>query len=451
MGSLASMSILKHLRRIEILAFLERRDFRFLAAAYFICKASDAVYYFAFSRILLEEIVWRGDSPPALTIGSVIVATTYPLLFMPPLAGVLADRLDRKSLMLFSLVARVPILAALMVVGHAFGLTELDLAVAGILLTSAGQLFYPARAAMVPSLLTRRELVAGNASLTAGWQPIDLAGATAAGLLVAAMGGLNALGLARAAYAVAALLILGMNAPGQAERRAGIGKAVRPYARPVAMVKVAMRDVAISVYFMIRHPLLRAIAIVEVLYSALFSSVLLIGVVQFINEFPGAGLDAFNLFRDVWGVWILLTLPAVPWLARRFGDGKMSLLAFAAMGVVLGLLPIVGLRWQALVLAALLGVLSAGMLPLHSVLQAETPDCLRGRVLANIVMIEMLARGSTAALLTVLIELTSATPIFLATGLAIFISGVALLAVKDIREIHLAAPERLTTNSQLPA
>lgn len=440
MGTFAYTPLLTLIRRVEILAVLERRDFRYLAAAYVISKAGDAVYYFAFSRILFEELIWRENSLPWLTAGSVIAATTFPLLFAPPFAGVLADRVNRKSLMLFSLVARLPVLATLMVVGHALGLTALELAVAGIVLTSVGQLFYPARAAMLPSLLTRRELVAGNAALTAGWQPIYLAGATAAGILVAAVGGLNALGAVGAAYAVAALLILGMNAPEQSERCSAIGNAVRPYVRPMALVWVAIRDVAIAVYFMLKHPLLRTIALAELLFSVLFSTAFLIGVAQFIDAHPGAGLDAFNLFRDVRDVWFLLALFAAPWLARRLGDGRMSLLAFAAIGVVSGMLAVVGLQWQALVLAALLGVLTACMLPLHSVVQAETPDYLRGRVIANLVTLEMLAMGGSATLLLALIELTSAAPVFLATGLAILVSGVGLLCFKEIREIRLAAP-----------
>lgn len=440
MRSFANTSFLRYLRRVDILAVLERRDFRFLAAAYVICKTGDAVYYFAFFRILFDEIVWRAGSEPLLPAGSVIAATTLPLLFMRPLAGVLADRLNRKSLMLFSLVARVPILAALVVVGHALGLTNLDLAVAGIVLTSVGQLFYPAREALLPNLLPRRELVAGNAALTAGWQPIDLAGAAAAGLLVAAVGGLTALGWAGGAYAVAALLVLGMKAPEQSARRSAIGNTVRMYARPFALVWVVLRDLEKSLFFMVRHPLLRAIAIVEVLYSALFSAVLLVGVRQFIDENLSDGVDAYDLFRDAWGVSILIALPAVPWLARRLGDGRMSLLAFAAMGVVVGLLPIVGLRWQALVLAALLGVFTASMLPLHSVVQAETPDYLRGRVIANLTAIGVLAMGGGGTLLQALIERTSATPVFLATGLAIFVSGVGLLYLREIREVRLAAP-----------
>ena len=44
MRSLANTSFLRYLRRVDILAVLERRDFRFLAAAYVICKTGDAIY-----------------------------------------------------------------------------------------------------------------------------------------------------------------------------------------------------------------------------------------------------------------------------------------------------------------------------------------------------------------------------------------------------------------------
>ena len=84
---------------------------------------------------------------------------------MPPLAGVLADRMDRKFLMLFSHVVRMLILAVLIVLGQVGELNTLVLAVAAFLLTAAGQLFYPARAAMLPNLLPRNELVAGNAGV----------------------------------------------------------------------------------------------------------------------------------------------------------------------------------------------------------------------------------------------------------------------------------------------
>ena len=85
-----------------------------------------------------------------------------------------------------------------------------------------------------------------------------------------------------------------------------------------------------------------------------------------------------------------MALLAVPWLARRFGDGKISLLALSALGVLVGGLAAVGQLWQGLALAALMGVLIAGMLPLGSIVQAETPDHLRGRVVAVLATINIL-------------------------------------------------------------
>ena len=75
-----------------------------------------------------------------------------------------------------------------------------------------------------------------------------------------------------------------------------------------------------------------------------------------------------------------------------------------------------------------------------SVVQAVTPDYLRGRVIANLATIGVLAMGGGGALLQVLIERTGAAPVFLAAGLAILLSGVGLLYFREIREIRLAAP-----------
>ena len=204
MNVFANSPLQTHWRRVEILAVLEQRDFRYLWAAYIISHLGDAAYTFAISRVIFEERNWSEGWSAAFT------AVMLPVLFMPPLAGILADRVDRKSLMLFAHVVRVPILVALFVVGHVVGLGLLYVAVAGFAVTAAGQLFYPARAAMVPNLLARHKLVAGNAALMAGRDSIGLAGIAIGGLLGAALGGLNTLGVAAVAFGVAALLIYRM-------------------------------------------------------------------------------------------------------------------------------------------------------------------------------------------------------------------------------------------------
>ena len=423
-------------RRVEILAVLEQRDFRYLWAAYIISHLGDAAYMFAISRVIFTEVNWFEGTSAALT------AVIIPVLFMPPLAGILADRLDRKSLMLFAHVVRVPVLMALFVVGHVVGLGLLYVAVAGFAVTTAGQLFYPARAAMVPNLLARHKLVAGNAALIAGRDSIGLAGIAIGGILGAALGGLNTLGIAAVAFGVAALLIYRMESPQRAPSQPTSGSGVRVYAWPAKLVAIAIRDIAFTVYFICTHPLLRAIAVVGVLFVALVSSHIVLTVWELLRDTLGAGASGYEIFTRLRDVWYFLALPAVPWLARRLGDGAMSVLAFAAMGGLLGVLAVVGQQWQAFTVAALLGVLIAGMLPLRSIVQAETPDRLRGRVIGVLATVNLLALLGATLFLDAIRDLVGVVPIFLTGGILVLVSGAVLFSLREIREARLSESSR---------
>ena len=204
------------------------------------------------------------------------------------------------------------------------------------------------------------------------------------------------------------------------------------------MVKVGTRDLAYSVYFIVRHPLLRAIAIAGMILTALQYSAFLIAIHVYFRDVLSEGPESVGTFTAIKSVGMLFALLAVPWLARRFGDGKISLLALSALGVLVGGLAAVGQLWQGLALAALMGVLIAGMLPLWSVVQAETPDHLRGRVVAILATINIVVAILFGLLLAALIEFTGPRLILLATGIVVVLSGVALLKVKEIRLARVA-------------
>ena len=86
-----------------------------------------------------------------------------------------------------------------------------------------------------------------------------------------------------------------------------------------------------------------------------------------------------------------------------------------------------------------MGVLIAGMLPLWSIVQAETPDHLRGRVVAILATINIVVGILFGLLLAALIEFTGPRLILLATGIVVVLSSIALLKVKEIRLARLAA------------
>ncbi len=420
-----------HFRRTEILAVIAYRDFRYILLAQVVSGLGDAVYWLALPWLVLQEI------GTATAVGITGAATVIPVIVLAPLAGVLADRLNRKHLMILSHVARIAVLAVLLLVSRLTALETMHFALAGFLLAAAGLVFYPARAALLPNLLPREALVAGNAALAAGTQAIRIGGTAAAGFLFATAGGLSALGGVLAAYGIAALLLSRIRTPAQAVLRSRENARVGGYKKLMIVLRETTSDLLSSLKFMFTHPVIRAMAVAGVILNAFHFPAMGSLLPVYFRQALGAGPELFGLFGAIESAAILVALPAAPWLARRLGDGKLSSLALAAMGILVGLLAISGQTWHVLAIAALMGFLTAGVLPMQSLVQAETPDHLRGKVTANLSVFNVAFTPSTVLLGGLLIDAMGARPIYLLTGIVVVLSGLGLLLVKAVRQARL--------------
>lgn len=423
-----------HFRRAEILAVLAHRNFRYLFLAQVASGVGDAIYWVALPWLVLQEL------GTAMAVGITGAAAVTPFIILSPFAGVLADRADRKTLMISSHVARVAVLAALFVAGRLTSLDTWHFAVAGFLLTAAGLLIYPARAAILPNLLPKEKLVAGNAALAAGMQAIRIGGTAAAGFLFATIGGLNALGGVLITYGIAAILMSRIDAPAQAGNRSTISTGAKPHARLASMLRNTKSDLVLSVSFILKHPLIRAMAVAGLILNAFHYPALGLLLPVYFRQALQTGPEAFGLFSAIESAAILIALPAAPWLARQLGDGKLSSLALAAMGILVAGLAIAGQLWHVFAIAVLMGFLTAGVLPMQSLVQAETPDHMRGKVVANLVVINAAFTPFTALLGGFMIDALGVRPIYLVTGIVVILSGVGLLLVKEVRQARLAQP-----------
>lgn len=339
MRSFENTSFLRYLRRVDILAVLEQRDFRLLTAAFTLSKLGDGLFLMAAVR-LFGDFGWSQGVVTAFTV------SWFLHLLIVPLAGVLADRLSRKSVMLFALLAQVSILAVLVVVGYVVGLGFWIMVVTVPAIASAREFFSPARSAMLPNLLARRRLVSGNAALVASENAIGLVQTAVGVSLGVVLGGLNAMGVAAVAYGLAALLIRRMEPTASAAGRPVRGPGSQPYARPIELVAIAVRDLADAAKFILKHPFLRALALVSALFTALVWESSIVKLYQLLWDTSLMGSGVYERFHYLWAVCLLLGLPAVPWLARRLGDIRVALIAFAVMGGVLGMLAGAMQQWQ---------------------------------------------------------------------------------------------------------
>ena len=412
----------------DIIDVLRHRNFKLLFAATVAANLGDAFYFVALPWLVLAY----GGS--ATAVGLTGAAAMLPYVLLGPLAGVISDRVNRKNLMIAADLARALIIAVLVAAGWLGLLQSWHFAITAFLLTAAGLFMFPARGALVPSLVPKEELVAANAAMLTGFQIMNIAGKAAGGFLILAVGPIPAMGLCGATYVVSSILISRMAAPSGAPRtREGEMR---------LSGSVIVRDLVDSARFIARHPLIRALALTGLALNAFHFPAMTMLLPLHLSGSVRAGPEVFGLFLAIESAGMLVATPMVPRFSRWVGEGRLGALTIAVLGGLVFLLAMATHVWQVLALAMLMGVVTVGGVPMGSLVQAETPDAYRGRVLANMAAISSAFVPFTMAIGGNLVDLHGSRPLYAATGIVVTICGLALLASRRVREARIVTSQR---------
>ena len=178
------------------------RSFRLLAGGQFTSTIGDYCYAVALPWLVLSN---QGG---AVLLGIILACYGVPRTVLIPVGGVLADRIGPRTVMLMADATRCVLVAVLAVLAarHTTSLAALGPIAVGI---GAGEgLFIPASVAIMPSLLDRERLAAGNAISTAAVQAGSLLGPALGGALVAVTQASTwAFAIDAASFAVSALTL----------------------------------------------------------------------------------------------------------------------------------------------------------------------------------------------------------------------------------------------------
>ncbi len=197
----------------------DNRDFRLLFFARSISLLGDWFNTLALFA-LLDEI--RGES--ARDFGWVLILKLAPLFVMGPAAGVVADRYDRKRVMVWTDLLRAAVVLGFLTLTR---WPRLDvLLVLTFLQISLAAFFEPARTAAVAQICRREELVTANALMAVTWSIMLTVGAGVGGAASHAFGWEVAITLDALTYVVSAVLVLPIALPrvATAPRRAGLSQ-----------------------------------------------------------------------------------------------------------------------------------------------------------------------------------------------------------------------------------
>lgn len=168
-----------------------------------ISQLGTSISSFTIPWLILEQTGSAAQTAIAFAVGFV----PYLMISMP--AGVWADHMNRKKLMLLADIARMLLLILLPLIYWWTGVISLVLLYvvqAGISLFSA--LFDAAYGASLPNLIDRTQLPEGNAALQLGFSFSRIAGPVVAGILIAWFGTANTIWIDACSYLFSILTLL---------------------------------------------------------------------------------------------------------------------------------------------------------------------------------------------------------------------------------------------------
>jgi MFS family permease len=167
---------------------------------------------------------------PALAIGALFVVRMLAPFVVTPLAGVLADRFNRKYLLVITDLLRAAIVLCFLLVRRpedawlVYAITGLQLGLGGV--------YFPARSAILPDLVSGPELGAANALSAATWSVMLAFGAALGGLATGQFGVYPSFMLDALTFVLSGLLesqIRYHYAPADDERQVTISGAFKQY------------------------------------------------------------------------------------------------------------------------------------------------------------------------------------------------------------------------------
>ncbi|UCE97184.1 MAG: MFS transporter [Dehalococcoidia bacterium] len=416
----------KLIKKVPLLSPLSKRNFRLLWIGESISLLGDQFHFIALSWLTLQ-ITGSG-----LALGTVLMVGAIPRAVFMLFGGALSDRISPRKIMIISNIIRAIVVAiiAFMVL---FEVVELwHLYILSIAFGTADSFFHPAFNALIPRVVDKDKLEAGNAILRGTHELSFLIGSAPAGLLISAVGMDLAFGIDSISFVLAAIMLSMMTSTK--------GKAVfsadeyHISSKPIR-IKNIISDVREGLKYAYNKPAFRSFIIAIAVIDFCFAGPIDVGLAWLSdNRFVG-GATAFGIILSSFGGGAVIgTIIAGVVKFKKRG----LLLAFigAALGIGLGILGIVPNVLAAVLLSIPMGI-GVGIfnILLISWFQAEAPSRMIGRIMSLLMFASVGVMPFSFAISGMLVDIY-APIMFAVAGSITFLACIYLYTVRAVRQIN---------------
>ena len=394
------------------------RDFLTLLVSQSASAGGDAISATAFPLLVLAL------TGSGLAMGIVGAINTGADFLMGTIAGAMADRGDRKMMMLVADLGRAFFTALIPLSDFLHGPTMLVIVLVSAPLAIFRGFFRAGYLAAMPNLVGRSQLARGNGILETAFSASFIVGPALAGVLVSAIGPGPTLALDAISFAVSALGLFLIHRELKA-------RADRPPTRIVD-------DIREGIVFVARHPVLRTVILLFATTTAVLTPVaaaMTFRIVRDLGQSPGA----FGLSLTGLGVGTMLGALFASRLGRDANVARVGVIAVFCMGVPLIVAAVIPSLLAIVVMSGLSGAAEAALVVLYiSVRAANSPDALVGRIAstARVMALALMPVGSLIG--GVLIDTVGGTATLAILGVSLCVLALVFSQVDALRRASLA-------------
>jgi MFS family permease len=358
---------------------------------------------------------------------------TAPFVIVSLPAGVIADRRDRRRLLIACDVWRAVAMGSIPIV-FLLGFGSFAwLCLTAVVVGSLSALFTVAQQAYVPDVVAVDQLVMANQRLEISESGARVAGPGLAGAVFQIGGGLAAVGLDAISYVLSALSI-----------RAGGRPPTTGSATPTLDDASTREAIVTGVRHVWRDPTLRYLMLSTAVFN-LATGMMLAQLVLYATHDLAVDPAGFGLFQGMGNVGFLVGALVIGRLERRIGPGRLMLYSTCLGSLALWMIAVAGFRFGFVLLLAgrFTGAVSA---PLFNVMlvtmrQARSPERLRARVAATFRTIDW-ATAPIGALISGVIGAVAGVPAVMLVAAVVGTASIPWLLAGAVRRSFVTEPSQ---------
>lgn len=410
--------------RFQLLRPLTERNFFLLWLGESVSVFGSQFQALALTWLILEEL------GSGFALGSVMMAGAIPTAVFMLFGGVLSDRMSPRLIMLLSNAFRFILVAILALIAFNQAIELWHLYILNIAFGTVGAFFAPAMMTLIPRLLSKEKLQAGNSLVMGTMNLSGIIGPAVAGIVVASVGVAMALGIDSATFAFAAVMLWLMKGTNpRTQPIEGEGETTAPSARSNS----AFTDIKNGFRYAWSQPGIRAFLPALVVINLCFAGPIGIGLPKLIHSLTGEATSLGTVMAVVGGATLLGTLLAGIVKPRR--RGILAIIITVILGISLALL---GWAPSILSISLVVGVIGIGDGFINVVFiawfQTVTREDMLGRVMSLVMFASAGMQPVSLVLAGILVDLNP-TLMFAGAGGLVLLTSFYLAASKAIRTI----------------